>query len=177
MKQIWIIIWLGFYTQGSFAQTLFQSVQEVGKKNITPSVSLKQKVAKISNRPIGTEKGEMNGIFDRDFYELGNGFISYGPEVNYMHYRLIFDKKENWLETQELFHGDVLPEEEYYQITAQMRTATMKKYLIPEAENYIKVSNPQSYWYEIYAFVLPKKSKTVILIFDKDLKLVRTRKK
>jgi hypothetical protein len=125
-----LIIWLGFYTQVSFAQTLFQSVQEVGTKNIVPSATLKQKVAKISNRPIGTEKGEMNGIFDQDFYELKNGFISYGPEVSYMYYRLIFDKQENWLETQELFHGDVLPEDEYYQVIAKMRTALKKKYLI-----------------------------------------------
>lgn len=172
MKKLILLFVLLVSSGGLFSQTLFLSTQEVGKKQITPTPSLKQKVAEISKRPIGTDLGEFSGIFDKDFYLLSNGSFSYGPEVSYMHYRLIFDSNENWIETQELFHSDVLPEETYYQILPKMKKSVSKKYAIDDYANFIKITNPMGFWYEVDAKVLPlKKKKNVTLVFDKDLKL------
>jgi hypothetical protein len=98
------------------------------------------------------------------------------PDVEYSHYRLIFDKNENWLETQELFHCDVQQDDEYYQLTAKMKTAGKRKYFIEECTFYIKITNEKRYWYEINALLSPKKSKKVVLIFDKNMKLIGERK-
>ncbi len=122
-----LFITLSFFSLSLFSQSLFVSTKEIGTKPFIPSSALKEKVSSISKRPIGTEQNEFSGIFDKDFYELKNGFISYGPEVSYMHYRLIFDPKENWVETQELFHSDVLPEDIYYQNLSQNEIGCEKK--------------------------------------------------
>ncbi|MBP7283676.1 MAG: hypothetical protein KBA66_18965 [Leptospiraceae bacterium] len=180
MKKIFILFLITFYSQFIYGEKLYQSTLEKGEKPFTPSEELKQKVSKKSGRPIGTEKGEFSGIFDKDFYELPNGNISYGPDVSYMHYRLIFDKEENWLETQELFHSDVTPDQEYYKIRPKIDKALSKKkkkYLIAEdTYYYTKVTNRKGFWYEIEALRLPEKSKRVILLFNKQVKLIGERK-
>ncbi|MBK8397000.1 MAG: hypothetical protein IPL26_17435 [Leptospiraceae bacterium] len=177
MKKILLIILLTFQTSIVFAEKLYYSTREVGIKPYKPSEELKLKISKISNRPIGTEKGEFSGIFDKDFYELDNGLISFGPNVEYMHYRLIFDKNENWIETQELFHSDVSQDEEYYRIRPQIDKAIRKKYFIKEdTYYYTKVKNKKGFWYEIDAYRLPQKTKKVILIFNKKVKLIGERK-
>ncbi|MCZ8343276.1 MAG: hypothetical protein O9301_09620 [Leptospira sp.] len=161
---------LSFFSLSLFSQSLFLSTKEIGKKAFVPSSRLKEKVSAISNRPIGTELNEFSGIFDKDFFELSNGFISYGPDVSYMHYRLVFDQKENWVETQELFHSDVLPEDVYYQIFPKMKLAAKKKFEVNDYSSYIKITNSTGFWYELDAVALPKKKK-VTLVFDKNLKL------
>ncbi len=161
---------LSFFSLSLFSQSLFLSTKEIGKKAFVPSSRLKEKVSAISNRPIGTELNEFSGIFDKDFFELSNGFISYGPDVSYMHYRLVFDQKENWVETQELFHSDVLPEDVYYQIFPKMKLAAKKKFEVNDYSSYIKITNSKGFWYELDAVALPKKKK-VTLVFDKNLKL------
>ena len=177
MKKILLIILLTFQTSIVFAEKLYYSTREVGIKPYKPSEELKLKISKISNRPIGTEKGEFSGIFDKDFYELDNGLISFGPNVEYMHYRLIFDKNENWIETQELFHSDVSQDEEYYRIRPQIDKAIRKKYFIKEdTYYYTKVKNKKGFWYEIDAYRLTQKTKKVILIFNKKVKIIGERK-
>lgn len=165
-----LFITLSFFSLSLFSQSLFVSTKEIGTKPFIPSSALKEKVSSISKRPIGTEQNEFSGIFDKDFYELKNGFISYGPEVSYMHYRLIFDPKENWVETQELFHSDVLPEDIYYQIFPKMKLAAKKKFQVKDYSSYIKITNNKGFWYELDAVSLPQKKK-VTLVFDKDIKL------
>jgi hypothetical protein len=175
-KSLLLILLFIFCLQSVFAQRLFQSTQEKGVKKFKPSAEFKKKISEISNRPIGTEKGEFSGIFEEDFYQLSNGFISYMPEVEYAHYRLIFDKNEKLIETQTLFHCDVQKEDEYYQILAKMEKAVGKKYFIEDCTSYVKVTNEQGYWYEIEVLFLPKKQKKTALIFDKNLKLIGERK-
>jgi hypothetical protein len=185
MKKIrlWIgnlcFIFLLLITTKVFAEKLFFSTHIEGIKPYKPSNEFKQKISKLSGRPIGTEAGEFDGIFDKDFYELENGNISYGPNIEYMHYRLIFDSKENLLETQELFHSDVTRDQEYYKIRPKIDQAVKKKnkYFIPDSiYYYTKITTNDDFWYEIKAHKLNKKKNEVILIFDKKFKLKGERK-
>lgn len=177
MKRL-ILLFL-FYSHLILSQQVNQSTREIGVKHYKPTQTIKEKISKMTGKVIGTEKGEFNGIYDNEFYELKNGNISFGPDVEYMHIRMIFDKDENWLETQELFHSDVQKNEEYYQIEPKLmkRIKKLKKYYVLSGGNYIKVTNRNGFWYEVEASILPKKKEQVILLFDKKLKFIKERKK
>ena len=151
----------------AFAQVLYKSTSEVGEKNYVPSAKLKEKVGKMAKGYVwGGENPE-----DKDFYQLKNGYISYFQYVHYAHYRLIFDSKLNWIETQEYRHSDVQQEDEYHQLMPKMRKQiATKKYTVGEGENYIKVTNAKGYWYEIKA---SKGKDTKTFIFDKNLNIVK----
>lgn len=170
-KKLSLIVLFVFCLQSSFAQKLFQSTQEVGVQKINPSMQLKQKVAKIIGDMSGNEKDDYLGFVDEDFYQLKNGYISYRSDS-----WLIFDKNENWLQTREKSHCDVQQEDEYYQILSKMNATIKKKYFIEECNDIYKIINKKGYWYEINALALPKKLKKVILIFDKNIKLIGERK-
>ena len=157
----------------SFSQEMFVSTSEVGKKSFVPTIEFKTQISTLLDRAIGTEKGEFGGIYDVDFYELKNGNISYGPYVEWMYVRLIFDKNLKLIERQDLSHCDVQQEEEYYQFMPKMIKAVEGKYTIDGCTNYIKITIDKGYWYEVKA---KKVKKTVTLIYDKDLKFVGVKK-
>lgn len=174
MKTTLIFIILLINMTSAFAQVIFKSTSEVGTKPYAPTMELKEKVAKISGMPVGVAGNEYNVVLDKDFYLLQNGFISFYPDSEYAHFRIIFDAKQNWVETQVLYHCDVLPEEEYHQFMPKMKKQiARKKYVVAECENYIKITNEKGYWYELKA---SKKDETKIFIFDKDLKFISIKK-
>lgn len=159
----------------AFSQELFKSTTEVGVKPYTPTMEFKEKVSKIYGNPVGVAGGdEYNVVLDKDFYQLKNGFISFYPDNEYAHFRIIFDEKQNWVETHQLYHSDVLPEDTYYQMMPKMQKIILqKKYPVEDIWYYIKITNAKGYWYEVKVI---KKNDTQIFIFDKDLKLIDTKK-
>ena len=174
MKKIILTFVLLMSVSLAFAQKMFKSTDELGVKPYVPTMEFKQKVSKLSNRPVGTERIEMGGIFDKDFYQLKNGFISWYPDSRYAHFRMIFDKNLNWIETQELSHCDVLEDQEYYKFMPKMtKQVEMKKYRVEPCERYIKITNATGLWYELQA---DRKKDIKIFIFDKDLKFVKMKK-
>jgi nitrogen fixation protein len=167
MQKTFLFILLMAIVRPAFAQVLYQSTTEIGEKNYVPSANLKEKVAKLAKDHVwGGATPE-----DKDFYQLKNGNISYFQYVEYAHYRLIYDSKLDWLETQEYRHSDVQQEDEYHQLMPKMRKQiATKKYKVDEGENYIKVTNAKGHWYELKASK-GKDIKTFIL--DKNLKIVK----
>ena len=154
----------------AFAQKMFKSTDEIGVKPYIPTAEFKQKILK----QLGTEKNDVSGLLDKDFYQLKNGFISWYPDSKYAHFRMIFDKNLNWIETQELSHCDVLEDQEYYKFMPKMtKQVEMKKYRVEPCESYIKITNATGFWYELQA---DRKKDIKIFIFDKDLKFVKMKK-
>lgn len=173
MKTIHIILIFFISINLAFSQTMFKSFNEIGVKPYMPTKELKEKVAKISGKAIRTEAGEFDSFEDKDFYQLSNGFVSLYQDVEYAYLRIIFDKNHNWIETHQLFHSDVQKEDVYYQIMPKMEKETKKKGYKIKGWYYIKITNEKGFWYEVKA---SKKKDTKVFIFDKDLKLVGTKK-
>ncbi len=160
-------------SNGVFAQDMFKSTDEIGVKPYKPTKELKEKASKISGKVIRTEVGEFGSFEDKDFYQLSNGHISLYQNDEYAHVRVIFDKNHNWIETHQLYHSDVLPEEEYYQIMPKIKNVLKSKGYIVTEWYYIKITNEKGFWYEVKA---SKKKDTKVFILDKDFKLVGTKK-
>lgn len=165
-----ISVFLVFFINISiaFSQDMFKSTDEIGVKPYTPTTEFKEKASKISGKEMSTIAVE-----DKDFYQLSNGFISLYQDVQYAHVRVIFDKNHNWIETQQLHHSDVQKDDVYYQIMPKLEKETKRKGYTVKEWHYIKITNEKGYWYEVKA---SKKKDTKVFIFDKDLKIVGTKK-
>ena len=161
-----------------FSQKMFQSTTEVGTKLYIPSAEFKQKVSNISKIPIEKEGEEYpTGISNKSFYQLSNGFISLYQDEQWSHFRMIFDKKLNWVETHVLYHADVQRDEEYYQFIPKVNTQMeSKKYSLLDFPVYIKVTNKKGFWYELKGVSKTNEKDIQVFVFDKDLKLVKMRK-
>ncbi len=130
------------------SQKMFNSTRGVGIKPYVPSKEFKQKVADFSKIQIAKNADDYNGFSDKDFFQLKNGFISLYSGGEPWYFRIIFDKKQNWVETHTYSHCDVQPEEEYYKFMPKMTAQiNSKNYAVAECENYFKITNKKGFWY------------------------------
>lgn len=158
------------------AQTLHESMTEVGVKRIKPSESLKGKVFELINTQTRFNYLEIDHIEDEDFFETENGNITYGPDINYFHYRILFDKSEKWLETQELFHCDVDSLDIYNVVMPKIKSQISNLKKIAPCPYYYKITHEKGTWYEFIIYSNKKQTKGTIYVFDKDLKLINSKK-
>ncbi len=161
-----VSFFLLFNVEKISAQKMFVSTSEIGVEKYTPNATLKAKVEELSMK----YRGDKDFVKDENFYQLKNGNISFFQDSEYGHFRLIFDKNQNLLETHVLYHCDVLPEHTYFKIIAKIKPQIKaKKYTLENCTHYIKIITQEGFWYEIKA---SKKNNTAKFVFDKDIKLV-----
>jgi hypothetical protein len=176
MKKIFTFLLFGIVLNNFTAQTLHESNKEIGVKRIKPSESLRGKVFELINTQTRFNYEEINHIEDEHFFETENGNITYGPEVEYFHYRMLFDKSEKWLETQELFHCDVDSLDSYNVVMPQIKSQISNLKKIAPCPYYYKITSENGTWFEFYIYSNKKQTKGTIYVFDKDLKLINSKK-
>ncbi len=152
----------------AFAQKMFQSTDEVSAETYIPTVEFKARVAKLS-------KNEYQ-VDDNNFTQLQNGCIAwYQNNETYHEIRMIFDKNQNWLETQNTHHSDLSKDDDFHKLFPKMaKKAKKQKYDARYFEKYIKITNEKGFWYELKTI---KEGDIQIFVFDKDLKFVKNEKK
>lgn len=176
MKKLLLICCIFLFSAEIKSQLLHESNKQVGQKKIVPSPSLKEKILALVNSQTRFINQELTHINEDYFYATKNGTITYGPDVEYFHYRILFDKNENWLETQELFHCDIGEEDIYYQIMPKIKSQLPKKKKLDPCPFYYKITTEKGTWFEFISYSNKKRDKGTIYVFNQDIKLLKSTK-